>query len=107
MGYEYDAIADDAGDYLRRRERLLREAAALPSFRRQAGPHEIWLSDPAGPADGWDEVQLLFGEARVRLTCMRPLSPAVRADLRELLRLIGGAGQARYVDDDGEPAQFW
>jgi hypothetical protein len=65
-----------------------------------------WLSDPLRPEHGWDEVQLLFGDARVHLTCMTPLSAAVRADLRELLRLVAGAGQARYIDDDGDTAQF-
>lgn len=103
MGYEYDALPDDPADYLSRRAELVEAAAALPTFSRRAGAFEVWLSAPERPAQGWDEVQLLFAPTGVRLACMTALSEAVRADLRALLRLLGGAG---YVDDDGEPAAF-
>lgn len=103
MGYEYDALPDDPADYRRRRVALVDAVAGLPSFRRRVGADEVWLRDPGRTDDGWDEVQLVFGEASVRLACMAPLSAAVRADLRALPRLLGGA---RYVDDDGEPAAF-
>lgn len=103
MGYEYDLVPDDPDDYLRRRAALIDAVAALPSFSRRAGACELWLSDPARPADGWEEAQLVFGERDVRLTCMTPLGALVRADLRALPGVFGGA---RYVDDDGEPAAF-
>ncbi|MFK3648736.1 hypothetical protein ACI2IY_09870 [Lysobacter enzymogenes] len=103
VGYEYDALPDDPADYRRRRAALVDAAEALPSFRRRVGADELWLCDPGRAGDGWDEVQLIFGEAGVRLACMTPLSAAVRADLRALPALLGGA---RYVDDDGGPAAF-
>ncbi|SDY52765.1 hypothetical protein SAMN04487939_10325 [Lysobacter sp. yr284] len=103
MGYEYDALPDDPDDYLRRRAELIDAAAALPSFSRRAGACELWLSDPARAVDGWEQAQLVFGERSVRVTCMTALSAMVRADLRALPALLGGA---RYVDDDGEPAAF-
>lgn len=106
MGYEYHAIANDPDDYRRRREALLSELESWATFSRRAGPREIWLSDPARPQCGWEEAQLLFVDSGVHLTCMAPLSAAVRADLRALLARIGGAAGARYLDDDGEPASL-
>jgi len=103
MGYEYDAVPDDPAAYRRRRAQLIEAAAGLPTVRRRVGERELWLRDPAGPVAGWDEVQLVFGDDGVRLACMTPLSEAVRADLRALPALLGGA---RYVDDDGEAAGF-
>ncbi|QWF19388.1 hypothetical protein [Lysobacter capsici] len=106
MGYEYDAIANDVDDYRRRRDTLPLELESLPTFSRSVGAREIWLSEPGRPEGGWEEVQLVFGHDRVRLTCMTALSTAVRNDLRVVLALIGGTGGARYVDDDGESASF-
>jgi len=103
MGYEYDALPDDPAAYRRRRAQLIEAAAGLPSVCRRVGERELWLRDPAGPAEGWDEAQLVFGDDCVRLACMTPLSAAVRADLRALPQLLGGA---RFVDDDGEAAAF-
>lgn len=106
MGYEYDAIPNDVDDYRRRRDTLPLEFESLPTFSRSVGVHEVWLSDPQRPEGGWEEVQLVFGQDGVRLTCMTALSASVRQDLRVVLASIGGAGGARYVDDDGEPAAF-
>ncbi|QWP75544.1 hypothetical protein J5226_18275 [Lysobacter sp. K5869] len=103
MGYEYDAVPDDPNDYRRRRAQLVEAATALPSFHHRVGAFEIWLCAPDRPPEGWDEVQLMFGPDRVRLACMTPLTERVRADLRALPALLGGA---RYLDDDGEPAAF-
>ncbi|KRB04399.1 hypothetical protein [Lysobacter sp. Root690] len=106
MGYEYDAIPNDVDDYRRRCDTLPLELESLATFSRSVGAYEVWLSDPGRPGSGWEEVQLVFGRDRVRLTCMTPLSDSVRSDLRLVLALVGGSGGARYVGDDGEPAGF-
>lgn len=106
MGYEYDAIPNDVDDYRRRRDTLPSELESLPTFSRRVSACEVWLSGPGRPEGGWEDVQLVFGQDRVRLTCMAPLSASVRGDLRVVLAVIGGVGGARYVDDDGEPASF-
>jgi len=105
MGYEYKAIPDDVEDYRRRRQALLLQIESLPTFAGRGGPEQAGLDDAPHLQRNvrWgDPVQLWFEPDRVHVLCAGALSEALRRDLRELLRMIGG----RYVDDDGEPAAF-
>lgn len=105
MGYEYRAMPDDPADYRRRREALLLQVESLPTFAGRGGPDQVGLDDAPQPLRNrrWgDPVQLWFEPDHVHVLCAGALSEALRVDLRELLRMIGG----RYVDDDGEPAAF-
>ncbi len=106
MGYEYDLVPRDGGDYRRRRELLAAGMAELASFRGAPSPGQAWLRDPGRDDSGWDEVHVVFGPERVRIACMAPLSEAVRADLRRLAVRVGGQAGADWCDDDGEPAVF-